>query len=96
MCTDRQRRIQLLQLRHREGAWSAALGWLFDNADGSLSTLPGWLSRDAHETMDEAYARHIRYGDALVAQMKEARPAQAEALAARWAAWCTAQSRAGD
>ncbi len=71
--TDRQPRIQQLQLRHREGAWSAALGWLFDNADGSLSTLPGRLSRDAQETMDAAYARHIRCGDALVAQMPDAR-----------------------
>jgi hypothetical protein len=86
----------MLQLRHREGAWSAALGWLFDNADGSLSRPPGWLSRDAHETMDEAYARHISWGDVLVAQMKEARPAQAEALAARWAAWCAAHRPAAD
>jgi hypothetical protein len=94
MCTDRQRRIQLLQLRHRDGAWAAALGQLFDDAHGSLH-MAYWLSREGYGTMDEAYASHIRSGDALVAQMIDARPAEAEALSAGWAAWCAAHSPAG-
>ena len=95
MCTDRQRRIQLLQLRHREAAWAGAQGQLFDDSANSLSKAY-WLTREGYGTMAEAYGSHISWGDALVAQMKEARPAQAEALAARWAAWCAAHSPAGD
>lgn len=91
-------KIDVLRLRHRDGAWQAAAEALFDASvlHRRLAELSEGLdeqtpyiaaSRDAREVVEECIAIHVSGCRELLETMRAARPDLASSLALRYESW---------